>query len=619
MKADVYSKSKFKLILSMTKISVFAFVFLTFYMQCDKNATIKRYYHYKKDLVNIIAIVAAMVIVGLLFGLIIHKGVDHKRKVKKNRCLIEIIILLLLMDIPKIIIFTYNNDYKYIFLLIIIAATIQYGSKYGGLISMIACINILIVDCIMGLVENGINIYFQNDLITVGVFLILEWVLGYYVELVNNDSTKKENQLSTLNDEIIMHEVQQEKMEKVLANNQKCYKMILEESSDIIIIHDNGRIMYINKKAKEFFGYDNMEEKNLYELYSIEDRNKIIKKYGNMKNQQLEKMIEEEIVVNSRGEKIPIKNTSVYFLYEKNAVILSIFTDISKEKHIKTLQDEAEIDKKQLIESKENNDKTKKLFNNISHELKTPVNVIYSAIQWVKFNLTNNKKSSEINMSKSLDIMRENCMRMTRMINNYIDINEAESGSIMLNKKNDNIVETIENIVQSSAEYLKGNNFNIIFDTDVEEKVMYYDKESMERIILNLLSNSIKFSNGAQTIYVKIEDFKNRIKISVTDEGKGIPKDKIKSIFKTFGKLDMSLSRESEGVGIGLYLVKELVELHNGTIKIISEENKGCEVVIELPVIVDNNEKYIKRIVCEPNYEKVEREFSDIYNLKKNC
>lgn len=214
-----------------------------------------------------------------------------------------------------------------------------------------------------------------------------------------------------------------------------------------------------------------------------------------------------------------------------------------------------------------------------------------------------------------LKTMKKNCLRIIRLINNFLDTTKLESGSIKLSKRNSDIVYTIENIVQSVASYLKDKNINIIFDTDIEEKIMSYDEEVIERILLNLLSNSIKFSNDRKDIYVTVSDKNDRIIIKVRDDGEGIPNSKLGIIFERFGQANSSLSRECEGTGIGLYLVKSFVELHGGTIEILSEEGFGCEAIIELPAQLVEDKDYTIKVIGETNEQKIEREFSDIYTI----
>ena len=145
-------------------------------------------------------------------------------------------------------------------------------------------------------------------------------------------------------------------------------------------------------------------------------------------------------------------------------------------------------------------------------------------------------KSTKIN--KHINIMKQNCYRLLRLVNNLIDITKIDSGFIELNLQNKNIVEIIENITLSTVEYAESKSRTIIFDTDVEEKIIAFDPEQMERIILNLISNAVKFTKPNDKIEVKIYDGLDNIIISVEDTGIGIPKEKQEMIFERFRQVD---------------------------------------------------------------------------------
>jgi signal transduction histidine kinase len=175
-------------------------------------------------------------------------------------------------------------------------------------------------------------------------------------------------------------------------------------------------------------------------------------------------------------------------------------------------------------------------------------------------------------------------------------------------------VSIVEDITLSVADYIKSKGVNIIFDTDVEERFMAVDCDKIERIILNLLSNAVKFTNSGDDIFVLVKDEEESVKISVKDTGVGIPEDKLKIIFDRFGQVEKTLTRNKEGTGIGLSLVKTLVEIHGGSISVNSKLGEGSEFIVELPVtLVEEKEEDM----CSPYYSsKVDNilvEFSDIY------
>ncbi|MGV8983495.1 ATP-binding protein [Clostridium sp.] len=263
-------------------------------------------------------------------------------------------------------------------------------------------------------------------------------------------------------------------------------------------------------------------------------------------------------------------------------------------------------------------DKVKtEFFANLSHELRTPLNVICSTIQLLK-SLDGSRKLGEERIKYYINIMNQNSLRLLRLINNIIDTTKIESNYISLQLKNGDIVYVVEEISQSVAEYIKNHGISLVFDTDVEEKIIAFDEEKVERIMLNLLSNAVKFTKENGSIFVNVYDKGDFVEIHVKDTGIGIPKDKLKFIFERFAQIDKSTSRQNEGSGIGLALVKSLVEMHGGQIHANSIEGKGSEFIITLPVRIvdatqeDNNLK--NKEVFETNYEEnLSIEFSDIY------
>ncbi|WP_246503560.1 ABC transporter substrate binding protein [Clostridium polyendosporum] len=270
-----------------------------------------------------------------------------------------------------------------------------------------------------------------------------------------------------------------------------------------------------------------------------------------------------------------------------------------------------------LIQEMIHYDKLKtNFFSNISHELRTPLNLIFSALQIIELKTSAFNEEQE-SVEKYIGIMRQNSYRLLRIIGNLIDITKIDAGHFFTQQSNRDIVSIAENIVLSVVDYVESKGISITFDTEIEEKIMAFDPDAIERIILNLLSNSIKFTPSGGSIEVNIYDKVNSIVISVKDTGLGIPVEKQSSIFEKFVQVDKSLSRNREGSGIGLSLVKELVVIHNGTIELESIPGKGSEFRIEIPVKLiheDENPTESNIYTSENKVERIKIEFSDIYN-----
>jgi signal transduction histidine kinase len=178
------------------------------------------------------------------------------------------------------------------------------------------------------------------------------------------------------------------------------------------------------------------------------------------------------------------------------------------------------------------------------------------------------------------------------------------------------IVEVIENIVQSITEYVKSKELKIVFDTNVEERIIACDPDKIARIMLNLISNAIKFSNPNGEIFVNIISKAETVEITVKDTGIGIEKQNLDNIFNRFYQENKSLSRNAEGSGIGLSLIKSLVELHGGNINVESEVNKGSIFKVELPARTIERQEFREQINPMNNkIETIKIEFSDIYSV----
>ncbi|GIM28803.1 hypothetical protein CPJCM30710_14690 [Clostridium polyendosporum] len=253
---------------------------------------------------------------------------------------------------------------------------------------------------------------------------------------------------------------------------------------------------------------------------------------------------------------------------------------------------------------------------NMSHELRTPINVILSAIQLFELNLKNSLDINSYNSSKHIKAMKQNCHRLLRIINNQIDVTKIEAGFMNLNPRDMNVVSIVEDITLSVAEYAKAKGLYVQFDTEIEEKVMALDPDKLERIILNLLSNAIKFTDKNGNIFVNIYDKETSILISIKDTGIGIPSDKVNKILERFIQVENTLIKSHEGSGIGLSIVKSFVEMHGGTITVLSELGVGSEFLIELPVTTVHkqcNEHCIIPRSTQDYVEMLNIEFSDIY------
>ena len=223
-------------------------------------------------------------------------------------------------------------------------------------------------------------------------------------------------------------------------------------------------------------------------------------------------------------------------------------------------------------------------FVNLSHELRTPLNVLSSINQLIKeFTKKDNFITPE-KLSYYMGIMDRNCSRLLSLINNLIDHTKIENNSYIINKKDEDIVYLVEETVLDMKDYIEEKGLELIFDTDVEEKVIRCDKIDIERCIINLVGNAVKFTPEGGLIEVLLQDLDDKVNIIVKDNGIGISEENQKVIFDRFNQVVDESSEQKGGSGLGLTITKQFITLHNGEIYVESEVGVGSEFIIILPV-----------------------------------
>ncbi|MCK8817871.1 PAS domain-containing sensor histidine kinase [Natroniella sulfidigena] len=376
------------------------------------------------------------------------------------------------------------------------------------------------------------------------------------------------------------------------------YIEILNNSHDIIIyLNLDYKIVWANKAALKELAKTPDEIVGHYCYQAIHNRNQICKDCIAKMTEQTGKVEEDEVVL-SNGNKYLIRTYPLKNNQQKLAGIIISALNITKRKVLKE-----ELEQSKL--------KTK-IFANLSHEFKTPLNLTYCNTQMLEAKLKENENFA--NYNRYLNIIKQNNSRLLKLITNLIDITKINSGAYKLSLQNLDLVDLIKQIVSSIEEYATNKKRNLEFKSEIKSKIIACDPLNLERIILNLLSNAIKFTDSNDAITVNIQDKNSKVLISVKDTGIGIPKDKQQIIFNRFGQVDKSFTRNSEGSGIGLSLVKSLVEIHGGEIYFESEYGIGSEFIVELPVkrLAENNQKELENN-HKHSFNKADIELSDIY------
>lgn len=216
----------------------------------------------------------------------------------------------------------------------------------------------------------------------------------------------------------------------------------------------------------------------------------------------------------------------------------------------------------------------KQLTGDIAHELRTPLTSIKGHLDAIIVGIwePTNERLNSIN---------EEVKRITNLVDELRKLAKFDSGKDNLNKE----IVNLKNYIKSIAYNYEGKALekNIVIKYQLENIEALIDKEKFAQVIINILSNAIKYNNGNNAIYIKVFKKNNSINISIKDSGIGIPKSEYKNIFERFYRLDKSRGANEKGAGVGLTIAKSIVNVHGGEIEVYSEINKGSEFIISLP------------------------------------
>lgn len=235
-------------------------------------------------------------------------------------------------------------------------------------------------------------------------------------------------------------------------------------------------------------------------------------------------------------------------------------------------------------------------FANISHELRTPLTLILGPL--------NNLIGKEKNLDKlgEYEVMKRNSLALKQHIEQFLELSKIEAGNLKLVKELTDFISFSRRILAAFESLAKIKNIQLLIEAPETNLYASIDQKNMEIVLNNLLSNAIKFTPEGGKVTLSLNKSEFAVTIKVQDTGIGIDKQNQPFIFKRFYQADNSISKKYEGTGIGLALSKEIVELHQGTIGVKSEQGKGSIFTIELPVSDDSVHQPELKEEIEPSY-----------------
>lgn len=415
---------------------------------------------------------------------------------------------------------------------------------------------------------------------------------------------------------------QRKKIEQALRQSEQRYREVFENTSDGIILVDvvsvdRFRIVDFNASIERILGFKSLDVigESIDQVLTKDSTALLSTNFS--KCVELGSILSYEECMSIFSTDTYIYATLIPILDEGGKIyrILGVCRDITDQKRM------AESLKRAKEEAEFASNAKSEYISNMSHELRTPLNVILSAIQLFELYLKDRPSSGDDKYFHYLKSMKQNCLRLLRLVNNLIDTTKIDANFYDVNLGHYDIVNIVEVITLSVTDYVKNRGIELSYTSNIDEKIIACDIDIIERIMLNLLSNAIKFTDANGTIKVSLIDQGDNIVISVKDNGIGIPKGKQKVIFERYKQADQLLTRRHEGSGIGLSLTKSFVEVLGGKISARSEVGFGSEFIVELPcktIPAKEGKAHIKYTLNDYSIiQKITVELSDIYTLKE--
>jgi PAS domain S-box-containing protein len=350
------------------------------------------------------------------------------------------------------------------------------------------------------------------------------------------------------------------------------YKAVVEDGSDLIFIVDyDGEIHYHNASVKDTLGYKNksLVGKNFFDFILRDTVEDLKEKFKQSQKRSYTEKVEFQFLCADHS----------YRFLEYNAINL---------KHKEGLEGFI-LDCRDITERKKDAEellrlqKAKEQFlANISHEIRTPINGIAGMVGLLSQNPSNDDRETYL---KAIEHSAEN---LKVIINDLLDLAAIESGKLRFEKIAFNLSDLVPALVNTFAYQAKEKKIGLDYSIDDKlNRILVGDPVRLNQILINLISNAVKFTHEG-TISVTCSAERQQkdvlwVRFEVTDTGVGIPSEKLTTIFESFSQADASVTRKYGGSGLGLTIVKQLVELQLGKITVISEEQKGSTFIVLIP------------------------------------
>ena len=367
-----------------------------------------------------------------------------------------------------------------------------------------------------------------------------------------------------------------------IKESEEQFRSIAEQSLMGIVVIQKGKLKYGNRALEELTGFSidellNFSINDIMEVVASEDFRYAKKLLNDNIESNLDPYLTGAIRLITKNKEIKwVEHYTKSYLYKSEPASLVFIIDVTEKKRAEEIIVE---ENKRLTEL----DKMRQeLMIRISHELKTPLTSVYGVYQAL---LRMDKNNLNEEVFPLLDIGYKGALRLRELIDNLLDSSKLDIGIVELRLNLENLSKIVNNCIDELSYIAKSR--NIFLESEILEEIyLDIDRLRIGQVIINIISNAIKNTPPKGLVIIRLTENQKYIDISVKDTGVGITDKEKKKLFQKFGKIErygMGLDLDIEGVGLGLFISKEIIELHGGQILVESEgRNKGCEFIIRL-------------------------------------
>lgn len=370
-----------------------------------------------------------------------------------------------------------------------------------------------------------------------------------------------------------------EKLRNQNAAQNDYYKEILDELPCGVFAYTvkEHRIFHLNKSALKIFHIDDLEDaqSKMYSIFKKFEYPDLTTNDRLIALRTHDGSVDFEVIINPKEsyEVHALAKSKVFKNPNGERIIITIFLDVSNMVMLK----------KALEQAKEGSAAKSAFLFNMSHDLRTPLNAIIGFSELMKSHWEDSKISRNY-----LEKIDESGQYLLSLINNILEMSKIESGKEELKEKPWDIYTSCDNLLQFFEPDIRQKNQTLNYAVNIKHNMILTDSLKIREIYVNLMSNAIKYTNEGGTISFSLEEIEREEGLSdykaiVQDTGIGISKDYLPHIFENFSRQKTSSESGIIGTGLGMPIVKKLVDLMHGTISIESEEGKGTTVVVNLP------------------------------------